>query len=170
MILGLVYDNGPPAVAGGYQLYNLVKADRALLRLPGKPSAARPSVAPATNTPVPQNVQAATRVGYRVVEDAELQDIIARGTFRFPQGGDTPTGEPGKWFYTTRLGALDTAAHWESQGGGPFTLIRAEIPRSSITFRGRIDPTPTMPLGKRAFFSEFCRGLGIPAIEINPPP
>jgi hypothetical protein len=88
-----------------------------------------------------------------------------------PGVGDTPTGEPGKWFYTKRESALDTAADWSSQGRGPFTIIRADVPKPSITYRGVIDPTPTMPLGKKAFFSEFGKGLEDVVIELdNLPP
>jgi hypothetical protein len=130
----------------------------------------QPPAGGAGQRPAPSGQQGKTKVGYRIVEDAELQDIIARGEFRFPPGGDTPTGRPGKWFYSTRAEALDTAGAWTAQRGGPFTLIRTEVPTSSITWRGRIDHTPTMPKGKKGFFSEFGQGLGNQPIEINPPP
>jgi hypothetical protein len=108
-----------------------------------------------------------TRVGYRVVEDAELQDLIARGRWHFPDVGDTPTGQPGKWFYPTRAEALDTAADWSAQGGGPFTLVRSDIPVASITYRqSGIDATATMPQGKTGLFSEFAKGLAQALIEI----
>lgn len=126
----------------------------------------RGQAAPRTNSS--PNTQAQTKDGYRIVEDAELQDIITRGRFRFPDGGDTPTGEPGKWFYSTREEALDTARMWAQQKGGPFTLTRTPVPKSSITFRQKIDHSPTMPNGKSGFFSEFGKGLGSAKPEIGP--
>ena len=107
--------------------------------------------------------------GYRIVEPAELKDLYARGQFYSPPYGDTPTGAAGKWFYSTPEEAIDTAASWSSQGGGPFTLIKADIPSASITYtQAGIDGTSTMPFGKLGYFSEFDRGLNNATIYLPP--
>ena len=54
---------------------------------------------------------------YRVVEKAELDDLIARGRFFSPPGRSTPTGQPGKWFYASADEALDTARAWRIDQG-----------------------------------------------------
>jgi hypothetical protein len=102
-----------------------------------------------------------TTRGFRIVEDAELQDIYTRGKLHSPPGTDTPTGNLGKWFYMSREAALDTSSAWSKEGGGPFKVIEADVPTRSITVRqSGIDPTPGMPLGKEGFFAEFAKGLG----------
>ena len=64
---------------------------------------------------------------------------------------------------------MDTAVSWGNQGGGPFTLIKADIPAGSITYtQDGIDGTATMLLGKLGFFSQFDTGLNNATIYLPP--
>jgi RHS repeat-associated protein len=100
--------------------------------------------------------------GYRAIESAELEDIYRRGEFYSSSDRWTPTGEAGKGFYSTEEEALDTAANWP----GTYTVIRADVPTASITWRDVIDETATMPNGKNAFFSQFNKGLNNAQIHL----
>jgi hypothetical protein len=99
---------------------------------------------------------------FRAVDQVELKDLYANGEFYSPPSAWTPTGEAGKGFYSTEEEALDTAANWP----GNYTVIRADVPTTSITWRQVIDETATMPNGKNAFFSEFGKGLNNAKIQL----
>lgn len=100
--------------------------------------------------------------GFRAVESAELKDLYRRGEFYSSEERWTPTGKAGKGFYSTEEEALNTAANWP----GAYSVIRADVPTTSITWRGIIDETATMPNGKNAFFSEFSKGLNNAQIHL----
>lgn len=123
-------------------------------------------IQPSQSISKPLDVAEQYTTGYRIVQDVELEDLLVRGQFYSPPGSSTPTGKPGKFFYTNAEDAMDTAAYWSSRDGKAYTLVRAEIPDSSIAYKkSGVDRTDTMPLGKKVLFSEYDRGLQNAKIE-----
>jgi RHS repeat-associated protein len=104
--------------------------------------------------------------GFRAVSDAELQQISRTGEFFSPLDSSTPTGNLGKYFYSDQSAAQQTASYFSQQEGVNYSVIRAQVPSSSITrtFSG-IDGQ-WVPGGANAFFSEYP-GLSKAVISIH---
>src|SRR5690606_13191248 len=77
--------------------------------LPFLPKVRRPSGPGITNNTIVGSVDEGIQhfvPAYRVVENAELADLYARGKFYAPPESLSPTGNPGKWFYLFEQDAL----------------------------------------------------------------
>lgn len=63
---------------------------------------------------------------FRVVNDAELSGIQQSGKFEFPSWGSTPTGQPGKFFWSSQEEATQFQQMWY-QGGESSHIVTTTI-------------------------------------------
>jgi len=63
---------------------------------------------------------------FRVVNDAELNGIQQSGNFEFPSWGSTPTGQPGKFFWSSQNEAAQFQQMWY-QGGESSHIVTTTI-------------------------------------------
>jgi hypothetical protein len=99
----------------------------------------------------------AMTTGFRAVSDAELQQIVEDGRFFSPADGSTPTGNAGKFFYTDQSAAQQAASVFSKEGISPanYTVIKAEVPTSSIGYTEHLGDGHIVPGGADLFFSEY---------------
>ena len=105
--------------------------------------------------------------GFRAVADQELEQIVG-SNYRFysPLNSSTPTGNLGKYFYTDQSAAQQAASYFSQQEGVGYTVIRAQVPTSSITRTFTGVDGQWISGGANAFFSEYP-GLNQAIISVH---
>lgn len=93
----------------------------------------KPPPIPATPPPLPSVAAKEGQQIFRVVNDVELKSIQNSGKFEFLPTGSTPTGQPGKFFWSSADEAAQFQQYWY-RGGENSQVI-------STTIGGQVKPS-----------------------------